>query len=241
MNYQKFVDAVYQSGWRPDLDAQHSEIKKLWEAMFPFAAELEEDIAERDARIRDLEAELKEVQSRLNASSREIDRLFDELEGYKESKLSRDGLIREIDKIITDGKPAKQASLCDLVLPIRKLKEERDTARREAAEAQASRIMAFREIETGEIRDTLYSHHDDHDYEEVWITPVISDCCFALQSAIEQTVALHRTELLDGLAKRIGEMREAAYTFGDLSKEAVRIVFDGVLDEIDAARKGGAE
>ena len=99
-------------------------------------------------RIAELESERDAVCSQSNASNREIERLFDELEGYKESKLSKDALIREIDKIITDGQPAKQASLCDLVGPIRKLKEERDDACREAAEAQALHIKVIQAWES---------------------------------------------------------------------------------------------
>lgn len=40
---------------------------------------------------------------------------------YEEEKASRDSLIREIDAIVST-QPAEQASLCDLVAPIRQLK-----------------------------------------------------------------------------------------------------------------------
>lgn len=44
MRFQKFVDALYEAGWRAPLDAQHSEIKKLWARMFPTVAELEAEL-----------------------------------------------------------------------------------------------------------------------------------------------------------------------------------------------------
>ena len=46
-----------------------------------------------------------------------------ELSGYKECQESTKSLVREIDAIISDGNPAKQASLCDLVRPIQALKD----------------------------------------------------------------------------------------------------------------------
>ena len=46
MRKQEFIDAVYAAGWRPSLDAQHSEIAKVWAQCFPTAAALEEEIAD---------------------------------------------------------------------------------------------------------------------------------------------------------------------------------------------------
>lgn len=46
MKSQEFIDAVYSAGWRPQLDAQHSEIYELWRVLFPTAAILEDDIAD---------------------------------------------------------------------------------------------------------------------------------------------------------------------------------------------------
>lgn len=33
MTFQEFVEALYKAGWRDPLDAQHTEIKKLWEEL----------------------------------------------------------------------------------------------------------------------------------------------------------------------------------------------------------------
>lgn len=33
MTFQEFVDALYKAGWRSPLDAQHTEIKKLWDEL----------------------------------------------------------------------------------------------------------------------------------------------------------------------------------------------------------------
>lgn len=46
MKSQEFIDAVYNAGWRPSLDAQHSEIYALWRKLFPTAASLEDEITE---------------------------------------------------------------------------------------------------------------------------------------------------------------------------------------------------
>ncbi len=43
MRRQQFIDAVYDAGWRPSLDAQHSEITKVWAKCFPTAASLEDE------------------------------------------------------------------------------------------------------------------------------------------------------------------------------------------------------
>ncbi len=60
---------------------------------------------------------------------KEVDRLQVKLDDYKECYEDKQQLCREIDAIITDGKPAKQASLCDLVGPIRELKAKLDALR----------------------------------------------------------------------------------------------------------------
>ena len=46
MRYDLFVEALIKAGWRPVLDAQHTEIRKLWEELFPVIAELEDYIAD---------------------------------------------------------------------------------------------------------------------------------------------------------------------------------------------------
>lgn len=50
-----------------------------------------------------------------------------------------------------------------------------------------------------------------------------------------QIAAIADTDKLRELRARIYEMKEAAYTYGDNSKEAVCAALDGVLDEIDEA------
>lgn len=51
------------------------------------------------------------------------------------------------------------------------------------------------------------------------------------------------SDVLAALRDEVKEMQEAAYTYGDYSKEAVRVALDGVIDAIDAARakEGGAK
>lgn len=72
----------------------------------------------------------------------------------------------------------------------------------------------------------------------------LSDRIAALESEL---VACRRdasaSDVLAALRDEVKEMQEAAYTYGDYSKEAVRVALDGVIDAIDAARgkEGGAE
>lgn len=54
-----------------------------------------------------------------------------------------------------------------------------------------------------------------------------------LEAQIAAASAPADTEKLRELRARIYEMKEAAYTYGDNSKEAVCAALDGVLDEID--------
>ena len=44
MRRQEFIDALYEAGWRAPLDAQHTEIKKLFARLFPTVAALEDEI-----------------------------------------------------------------------------------------------------------------------------------------------------------------------------------------------------
>ena len=44
MRFEDFVDALWQAGWRPMADAQHTEVRKLWEELFPVIAELENEL-----------------------------------------------------------------------------------------------------------------------------------------------------------------------------------------------------
>lgn len=41
MRFNEFIDALYAAGWRCPLDAQHTEIRKLYEKLFPTVAVLE--------------------------------------------------------------------------------------------------------------------------------------------------------------------------------------------------------
>ncbi len=70
------------------------------------------------------------IQTRLDSYTKpleeHIEQLQAKLDDYKESYEDKQQLCREIDAIITDGNPAKQASLCDLVGPIRELKAKFD-------------------------------------------------------------------------------------------------------------------
>lgn len=64
----------------------------------------------------------------------------------------------------------------------------------------------------------------------------IPDLIADLEEARKQLAEAEK--LPDRLVERVQEMREAAYTFGDYSKDAVEITLDGVIDlisEIDAA------
>lgn len=49
MRFDDFVTALYAAGWRPVLDAQHTEIKTLWTKMFPVIAQLEDEINEKES------------------------------------------------------------------------------------------------------------------------------------------------------------------------------------------------
>jgi hypothetical protein len=44
MRFADFIDALIKSGWRAELDAQHTGVYKLWKKMFPVIAELEDEI-----------------------------------------------------------------------------------------------------------------------------------------------------------------------------------------------------
>lgn len=46
MRLTDFIDALHAAGWRSPLDAQHTEIEKLWRKLFPVIAELEDQIHE---------------------------------------------------------------------------------------------------------------------------------------------------------------------------------------------------
>jgi len=46
MKRREFIDAVYAAGWRNVQDAQHSDIGKLWEKLFPTVALMEQELEE---------------------------------------------------------------------------------------------------------------------------------------------------------------------------------------------------
>ena len=53
MRFDDFVKALQEAGWRPTLDAQHTEIKRLWEKMFPVLAQVEAELFEAECRLED--------------------------------------------------------------------------------------------------------------------------------------------------------------------------------------------
>ena len=46
MKFNDFVTSLYDAGWLGTGDAQHTEIKKLWRAIFPVVADLEDEVQE---------------------------------------------------------------------------------------------------------------------------------------------------------------------------------------------------
>ena len=44
MRKDDFIEALEAAGWRPVLDAQHTEIEKLWRQLFPVVAGLEDEL-----------------------------------------------------------------------------------------------------------------------------------------------------------------------------------------------------
>jgi hypothetical protein len=44
MRFYDFVEALLKAGWRPMLDAQHTEVRKLWKDLFPVIAALEDEL-----------------------------------------------------------------------------------------------------------------------------------------------------------------------------------------------------
>ena len=53
MKFSDFVDALYSAGWRAPCDAQHTEIKKLWRNLFPSVAEIEDELEEARAALKE--------------------------------------------------------------------------------------------------------------------------------------------------------------------------------------------
>lgn len=76
------------------------------------------------------------------------------------------------------------------------------------------------------IRGQQITASDSFDSHLVWA---------ALRWAKENVQPSQAVDVLHGLIERVQEMREASYTFGEYSKEAVNIALDGVIDFIDAA------
>ncbi len=46
MKFGKFLEALNDAGWRGTCDAQHTEIFKLWQKLFPAAAEYRAELEE---------------------------------------------------------------------------------------------------------------------------------------------------------------------------------------------------
>lgn len=44
MRKREFIDAIYASGWRPDHDAQWTNITDVWRKCFPTAAAIHDEI-----------------------------------------------------------------------------------------------------------------------------------------------------------------------------------------------------
>lgn len=53
MRFDDFVNALIDAGWRPLHDAQYTEIKKLWEKMFPALAQVEKELFEAECKLED--------------------------------------------------------------------------------------------------------------------------------------------------------------------------------------------
>ena len=53
MRFDDFVRALVESGWRDTNDAQHTNIKKLWEKMYPVLAQVEQELFEAECRLED--------------------------------------------------------------------------------------------------------------------------------------------------------------------------------------------
>ena len=53
MRFDDFVRALVESGWRDTNDAQHTNIKKLWEQMYPVLALVEQELFEAECRLED--------------------------------------------------------------------------------------------------------------------------------------------------------------------------------------------
>jgi hypothetical protein len=54
MRFDDFVKALMAAGWRPSLDAQHSEIRRMWETLWPVLAQVEKELFNAECRIDDL-------------------------------------------------------------------------------------------------------------------------------------------------------------------------------------------
>lgn len=54
MEFEEFVKALHQHGWGQVSDAQHTEIRKLWEKMFPVIAKLSDEVFALECELEDL-------------------------------------------------------------------------------------------------------------------------------------------------------------------------------------------
>jgi hypothetical protein len=53
MRFNDFVKALIECGWRPALDAQHTEVRALWERMFPVLAAVEKELFDAECKLDD--------------------------------------------------------------------------------------------------------------------------------------------------------------------------------------------
>lgn len=53
MRFDDFVKALRDAGWDATGDAQHTQIKHLWETMFPVLAQVEEELFAAECRLED--------------------------------------------------------------------------------------------------------------------------------------------------------------------------------------------
>lgn len=69
-----------------------------------------------------------------------------------------------------------------------------------------------------------------------WISSPPASGAKLYTASVPAPATVDRDAVFAELRGQIKDMQEAAYTYGDYSKEAVRVVLDGVLDAIDALK-----
>jgi hypothetical protein len=61
MRLNKFIDSLYDSGWKAPLDAQHTEIEKLWRNAFPVVSTVEDELKDANNENNRLSRQLAEA------------------------------------------------------------------------------------------------------------------------------------------------------------------------------------